>query len=522
MQGLDQVLLDSVDQDLAFGRIKADVRSDFILAPHYSAVFSHSSDELWKNLKKQLRSGTYEPELPLVIEVPKKSGLTRPGAILSPYDRLSYQILIDIIAPVAEAQLDRTRVFSQVLLDPDPAMQMFETANTGWLNMQDAIRKLCNSEKLTCAIKADVSCFFERVYQHNIINLLRDSGCEASAVNLLEDLLLAWMERNSHGILQGMFPSDFLGNFALCSLDADLATRDVPSTRYVDDLYIFFPEWGQARKGLADLCQTLRHEGLNLNESKSKILETSRLLREETELDQMFNAAKQELEEGILGLSGYGFQATWEEDHEEELEEADIDLMATEALYNLIHEVEVSNKDKIEKFCFPILGAAGSEIAVDHALAGVIERPYFSHIYCAYLMAIARTNDDVGLALERLASDEMIDYDWQHMWVIATLLRIEKIAGPTVTVVLRILRDTSRSEALRAICALVTGRHGNAAQRRVLRHHYAAEPSPYVRSAILFAARFFPAKERNTAIKAWSGHSPTNQLVGHAARAVSR
>jgi hypothetical protein len=106
MSGLDRTVLDQLDPELALGRIKSDLQSDFILSPHYAAVFEYIGDQLWGELEANLRNGTYEPALPIIIEVPKANGITRPGAILNPTDRLIHQALIDTLALIGEAQLD--------------------------------------------------------------------------------------------------------------------------------------------------------------------------------------------------------------------------------------------------------------------------------------------------------------------------------------------------------------------------------------------------------------------------------
>ncbi len=93
--------------------------------------------------------------------------------------------------------------------------------------------------------------------------------------------------------------SDFLGNFYLCGFDAYLAEREVPYARFVDDLYLFFPSLNAARMGLVDICRALRDEGLHLNESKTRIYKTENLLKEETELDNLFNAARTEIENNM-------------------------------------------------------------------------------------------------------------------------------------------------------------------------------------------------------------------------------
>ena len=47
LAGLDPTTLSALDADLALGRVMMDTRSDFILSPHYSAVYAKASQELW-------------------------------------------------------------------------------------------------------------------------------------------------------------------------------------------------------------------------------------------------------------------------------------------------------------------------------------------------------------------------------------------------------------------------------------------------------------------------------------------
>lgn len=518
MYGLNKTTLKQIDFNLTLGRIQTNVRKDFILAPHYSAIYANVGNELWDVVQNNLKSGKYEPKLPITIEVLKKSGLTRPGSILTPIDRFIYQALVDAIAPVAEKQIDRSKIFSNVLLNPDPNYLMFEQDHICWKRMQQSIKDICKDKSLSYAIKTDVASYFESLYQHNLINLLHSSGCSSEIVNLLDKVLLAWMEKKSHGILQGMFPSDFLGNFYLLFLDSDLSIKEVPHIRYVDDLYIFYSDPESAQKGLVDLCGTLRQEGLHLNESKTKILKTKDLLYKETKIDRMINKAREEIEAQTITVDFYGFQLIWiGEEEEVEIEEEEIELKAVESLYEQINKADVE-VEKVERVCLPILSLAKSDIAIQRSLNGIIKRPHLTQLYCWYLSALLSSNTNISKDIEKLIGDKRIIYDWQLMWIIATLLRANEISRNTVDSIFRILRDISKSEALRGLCALVVGKHGNPGQRRNLKNHYSSEQSPYVRSAILFTTKYFPTNERNTCLGAWGGHSIINSLIAKAVK----
>jgi len=118
MPGLDRTVLKSIDPDVAVARICRDIHTDFILAPHYDAIFLRAAEEIWARANELLSSGKYCPELALTVAVPKPRGFTRPGSILTPIDRLVYQVLADIVASTVEAQLDRSRTFSNVIVEP--------------------------------------------------------------------------------------------------------------------------------------------------------------------------------------------------------------------------------------------------------------------------------------------------------------------------------------------------------------------------------------------------------------------
>lgn len=521
MPGIDPTVLGMINHEQTLAHIRYDIRSDFILSPHYSSVYANVGQDLWNDVSQELRSGQFEPSIPGVMEIPKKNGLSRPASILSPKDRFIYQALVDVIAPIAEQQVDRSRVFSNVLLDSDQNSAMFQAGSICWNNLQSAIRTYCEDDSFSHAVKTDIANYFERLYQHNLINLLHTCGCPSGAINLLEELLLAWMERDSHGILQGLFPSDFLGNFYLVGMDSDFAVRNVPSARYVDDIYAFYPSIESARIGLIELTRTLRHEGLHLNESKTGIFETSSLLFEETELDRRFQVAREELEAEQYEYSPYGFELIWSVE-EEDTDEGERELQAVEALYSQVNEVEEGISEKIDKFCLPIFASSGYDIAVERALEGMVLRPHLSGLYSTYLSAVARMNSSIFTEIEQTFQNSQLPYDWQLMWFIALLIRADTLQVSTVNSAFRILRDMSRSEALRGLCSILISKHGNAGHRRNVRNQYADDTSSYVRSAILFSTRYFPTPERRTCLGAWGGHSDTNSLIARAVQAIIR
>lgn len=508
MPGLDKKILDLIDPVKVIDRIKIDIRTDFILAPHYNAIFINAGSELWVRAQEQLKSGHYQPNLPHTISVPKERGFTRPGSILTPVDRLVYQGLIDIASPLLEAQLDRERTFSHVP-SKDPG-SMFEPAHKSWTRFQSKMASLCETEGYI--VKADIANYFERIPQHHLVNLMSAAKCQPEVVNLLEEMLLAFQERDSFGIIQGVFPSDILGNFFLSEFDGYCDLHEIPSARYVDDMYLHFASQVDARRGLVDLIEQLRKDGLHLNEYKSGIRTTHEALREETEVDALFEEAREEVREELTEYttSGYGFTAEWE--WEEPEDEEQIDLAATERLYSAIENYP-GQSDNIERFCLPLLRAAGSEHAMDAVLNHLLEKPHLTSYYHAYLSRFVPSNKDLVSALESVVRSPKLVMDYERMYVLGSLFAAESVKPLTVNSALQWLENKRIAEETRAIAAIFAAKHGNPTQKRTVRLAYENEPSTYVRSAILYSSRYFTAAERKTCKKAWGAHNLVNALI---------
>jgi len=517
--GINKEVLDNLDFKLAIKRIQRDISSDFIFAPHFSIIFEKASNELIDQLKTKLASGNYSPRLPISMNVIKPNGFSRNGSILEPIDRLAYQVVVDYISKNAEEQIDRTQVFSNILINnaTDEDGHMFERSGICYDGFKNRIQELIKSVKYTHVLKSDIASYFDKIYQHNIGNLLYSSGADRNAVSFLERFMLLITENDSHGIIQGIFPSDLLGNFALCTIDAQHSIEGLKFARYVDDMYIFFESLNEARIHKVKLGNWLRVDGLTLNESKTKIFEVNELLHEETELDKLFENAKEEILNRTIEVDlEYGTGSIlWDletgSEYEVEYDTEDLKLEATKKLFD--SNENSTNRFKVEKYCLSIFAAVNSDCAVKSVLENFANEPSLAQTYFGYLRKMIVSGKVSVLGIEELLKKPNLIFDYQKKWVYSLILYLDNVSSEILDIAIKDLKSQDKNNALRALCAIIIGKHGSSALRRILKVHYQTENSEYVKSAILFAAQYFSTQDRDTCYKAWSGHSDVNSLI---------
>jgi len=513
MVGLDKKILDSFDFELSLKRIKEDMRSDFILSLQYKHIFENYGSELCEHLSDLLSSGRYGIRLPKFINVPKPSGIIRIGSILEPLDRLLYQCIADYIAPVIEKNINRNMVYSNVLIENDIEGKMFKPRKESYDRFKEAIENNCKNKEFKFAIKTDIASFFDMINQHTIINSLKSFNIAHEVINLLEKMLSGFRETSSQGIIQGVFPSDLLGNFYLQNLDYQFILDKITSIRYVDDIYIFLKTKNECLKVLEELCTRLKSEGLFLNEFKTKIDSTPKMYHRETELERLLEEVGKDFE-GEEDISTYGID-DWDEDEEpEEIIIDDQKLSNVEELYRR-HSEASSQRDRIIKFCLPILGKGRSEVALDDAFNYIEELPHLTRSYCIYLERLSVSSDYYLMdKICSLITSKNIVYGWQYFWIYFILLYHKSVKKDLIDIAVKHVKDKRLPEYLRGIAAIIINKFGNLSQRKILRNEYSNESSNYVRSSILYSIKYLPSNDECRACrKAWGSHSFENSLL---------
>lgn len=520
--GLDAGVVKNIDWGLALKRVINDLKSDFIFAPHLGYIYRAAGDELVNQVKAELNNGKFLPDLPLTIEVPKSFRIqvkvkpprlgppySRPGSILYPKDRLLYQVFADEAAPFVEAKTDSTRTFSH-RLDGPKSENMFKPTRVCWSELQQALAQYVQNPVFKYVLKIDVANYFGSINQHMLINTLGDAGYSTTLLARLEAMLtIVTGGRSSRSILQGVYPSDLWGNFYMEPIDRFLADLDIPSARYVDDMYIFIQSVDEAESLMRQLIPELRRYDLVLNEAKSVIMPKGSLNTDEPDLETLFSKAVAEISSQVDDAdfsADYGFQTEW---NDEEDDAADLELEATKVLFDAIPNYP-GHEENIERFCLPLFAKANSDHALEHVMAAFEKRPSMSQIYASYLAKFVEFDEVNEFLIFSLKSPVLVD--WQLMWVVAALQIRKNHTDEAMKAAVQILKSGNSHDALRAVVAVYIGRHGDLTRRNALKGIY-GEVSPYVQAAIYFSSVYWKGPEKANAKAQWGNLTPLNQLL---------
>ncbi len=531
--GIDKVALDKLDFELAIKRIKSDVRSDFILAPHLSCVYADCKDELIEDVKKLAQSGSFSPSLPITIDVPKKQRIkavgvkrqppnfVRPGGILYPRDRLLLQALSDVAQPVIESKLNRSICFSHQAAPKELEHRMFLSSRYCWNQMQKKLGTLIEGGAKV-VLRADIASCFQSINQHTLVNTLEGLGFPKEYIKPLESMLTQMSTgRSSRGILQGIYPSDLLGNFYLYPLDRHLSDTGIASIRYVDDIYAFFVSHEQADRSIIQLYPELRRLDLSLNEAKSCITTPLGLLTSDPDLDAMFDDAIAEIQvihtagEPEEILTDYGFQVIWNQEGDE-IDDETIELMATELLFDQIPKY-AENGEEIERFCLPLFAAFGSDYAIDHVLAKVDNCSSMSQIYFSYLSQFL-DRPDVKEQVCSVFVKRKLTFDWEYLWAIGTIIQLKEVDDSVVASLLKLCSENV-DDSVKALAFIAAAKLGDVDRQKTVAEAIAKEHSIYLRGAILFSARYMHKAVRKNVIDLLENTDPLLSMITKSVKA---
>lgn len=221
-------MLSRENRQRAWKRVKANKATpgiDNLSIEKFPKFARHS----WDPIRKSLLAGTYQPRHVQRVQIPKRTGGTRPLGIPTGLDRLIQQAIAQVLGPI----------FDPGFSDSSYGFRPGRSAHEAVRKVREHIRKGYH-----IAVDLDLSKFFDTV-NHDLPmpkvamrvrdkRVLRPLGKYLRAGAVVSGRL----QHTPEGVPQGGPPSPLLANILLDGLDKEREKRGPKFVRYADDFLI--------------------------------------------------------------------------------------------------------------------------------------------------------------------------------------------------------------------------------------------------------------------------------------------
>lgn len=279
-----------------------------------------------------------------LVDVPKENFAARPAMVLDPLDRLAYTALVDYFSESLIGELDE-HVYGWRLNVAKPVRGRYERNSDEWdrfrhhlLNAAAEFEVLLVTDIVSCFANIPVPLLGETL--HNVLP-------QGTPLRRLLGMLESWEGSSGRtGIPQRSSASAVLANAYMRNLDLVLkaqakqvgkAARGEPKSyswaRWMDDIWLFGDDPGALRRAQVGLQVEAESLGLNLNASKTELLEGPEAVQRALEMEH--SAIDEELMVGDL-LSTLNRRGRLKKKRE------------TPRLDEMIDDI-VSNRDKVSR-----------------------------------------------------------------------------------------------------------------------------------------------------------------------------
>jgi len=216
-----------------------------------------------EKLTAKVRSGKYQPQSILGVEIPKGGGKMRLLGIPTATDRMLQQAVLQVINARFEFEFSD----SSFGFRPNKNLHQAVLKAQGYIN--DGFQNIVN---------IDLKTFFDEVEHCYLLQLLyRKIKCHKT-LRLIRKWLRVPIQINGKlvkrrkGVPQGSPLSPLLSNIMLHELDRELESQGLRFVRYADDFSIYLKTKATARKVGNDIYKFLKHKlRLPINKEKSSI-----------------------------------------------------------------------------------------------------------------------------------------------------------------------------------------------------------------------------------------------------------
>jgi RNA-directed DNA polymerase len=217
----------------------------------------------WPEIREELLSGSYFPEVVRRVEIPKKSGGKRKLGIPTCLDRFIQQAMLQVL----QDRWDPT--FSEASFGFRPGRSAHQAVWQAQIHLRAGFQYV---------VDMDLEKFFDRVQHDKLMGEVRKRVSDRRVVQLIHRYLRAGVlvddviYETEEGTPQGGPLSPLLANLLLDELDRELERRGHRFVRYADDCNIYVRSLQAGARVLENVTRFLSSRlQLKVNEAKSAV-----------------------------------------------------------------------------------------------------------------------------------------------------------------------------------------------------------------------------------------------------------
>jgi len=501
---VSDTLASLLDFKTAWARVKDDIANRAFIRHPYSVSLIESDLDGWLEHRRTLiREGRYVPGSAFICDVPKGSGLIRPGAHLSYTDRLVYTACVGACFPAIHSRLkwaQGTTDFSYRLAALPENPKWLRDRFTGWQDFRQ--RSLALIEQgAAYVVMTDITAFYENIDLSLLFSDLRSAGAPEEVVNQLSACLNKWAQVPGRGIPQGQSPSDILAKLYLNNIDEKLKNMGYQHLRYVDDTRVFCSSLIEAKKVLVDLSRLMRRRGLNLQSAKSQIHRADDARAEIEEVTAVVNSVRTRFISEVVKQTGYGdpYMSVTEADEilDESPEAAPIEVIQETYQTYFIDSGDRFNRT-LFRFLLSRLGKQSDNFAAEHCPTLLEAYPEETGAILEYLGRVGSIEDHEDALLNFLTSDSLV-YPYQVYQIIEWFLeRSNTPSNELIETIRAIGFDASTPRYVKTYCRAFLGKFGSAADIKTIADLYDETTDPSEKVEIICAIGRLERGRRNS------------------------
>ena len=252
----------------AWNQVKANKGTKGIDNESISDIMMKGENIVITEIHQTLEDGEYRPKQVERVYIPKPDGRMRPLGIPAVRDRIVQAATKQVIEPIFEADfLDDSYGFRPNRCAHDALDKIRKTTNAGYRIVLDA----------------DIKGFFDNIDHDKLLGFVNQRISDRRILKLIRKWLkcgvieLGIVKESDMGTPQGGVISPLLANIYLHEFDKFWAQQirvKGKLVRYADDFVIMFRTQKEAELGLKLVKAKMEELGLELNEDKTKIVDT--------------------------------------------------------------------------------------------------------------------------------------------------------------------------------------------------------------------------------------------------------